>query len=422
MHRFFVFTVLFMTIACGVVRGQQSEPKFQSHEISFKSTGNIAISGSLTLPNGEGPFPAIVLLGGSERLGRTGFYNWSNADAFVERGVAVFSFDSPGRGKSEGSRWGRTHKERTDDALAAIKSIAKRPDINGKLIGLYGGSEGGGVAFRAAAQSKSVAFVITVSAPVVSYGNDLDNKVEMLCLLSGLQGEKLDKLVTFNRLSTALALRRSSINVSDLTKTAERWNDPNWSKLIRLLENQTTQNREATKDSFVEIAKNWESTDWFQTNRKLRMLQEPFIQLLGIDLLDVGIDLDEPLTARSLVEFDSGVLAKLGESDSPNAMLLVSDSSRDEDPLPFLRKITCPMLCIYGEVDHEMKTYPKIVRGVVADTKHSDATVKVFKGAGHQLEVTNGKRIAAWEFRKYRHKDVDPLILDWVLKRTARTP
>lgn len=410
------FTMLF-TIGSGVASAQLNEPQFRSVEMSFKSTGGVALSGSLILPHGKGPFPAIVLLGGSERLDRTGIYTWANADSFVEQGIAVFSFDSPGRGKSEGNRWGRTHKERTDDALAAIKSISERPDVNERSIGLYGTSEGGVITFRAASQSKSVAFAVTISAPAVSYISGVDNKVKTLCMLSGLQGVKLEKLVAFSRLTVALALGAGKIDASQFAETVEGWNDPNWSKLIALLQKQTNENRETTRDAFVEIAKKWESTEWFQSSKNLRELQTPIFQLMGIDLSDLGVELGEPVTARSLVEFDSAVFAKIGGSDSPNAMLLTVDRSREEDPVTFLKEVVCPMLCIYGEKDHDMSTYPRIVRDVFSSTRQGDSTVRVFEGAGHQLEVTNGKRVTGSELRKYRHKDVDPLILDWILKR-----
>ena len=124
MKRLGTFTML-LVIGCSVANAKPKESQFRSDEITFKSTGDVALSGSLTLPNGNGPFPAIVLLGGSERLNSTGIYNWANAGWFVEQGVAVFSFDSPGPGKSEGNRWARTHEERTDDALAAIKRLRR---------------------------------------------------------------------------------------------------------------------------------------------------------------------------------------------------------------------------------------------------------------------------------------------------------
>lgn len=48
----------------------QQQSAFQSEEITFKSVGDVSLSGTLTIPNGTGPYPAIVLLGGSERMNR----------------------------------------------------------------------------------------------------------------------------------------------------------------------------------------------------------------------------------------------------------------------------------------------------------------------------------------------------------------
>ena len=380
MKRLVTFTML-LFISCSVANAQPGEPRLLHEEIAFKSTGDVTLSGTLTLPDGEGPFPAIVLLGGSERLGRKAFYNWADGDSFARNGIAVFAFDSPGRGESEGDRWGRTYKERTDDALAAIQAIAKRADINENSIGLYGSSEGGSVTFRAAARSKSVAFGVAASAPAKSFLADIDSKVRTICLLSGLRAEKLDKLSTFNRLAVALALGHVKFDADALTKTVEKWNDPNWGKLISLLQNQTKQNREATREAFIEVAQKWESTDWFQRSRMLRAFPPAVSQLAGIDMSQLGVELSEPFTAKSLVEFDAAVVAKLRDSDSTNALIARGDTSMEDDPVMFLEKISCPILCIYGEKDTPMATYPDIVRSVFSRTKHQDWTVRVFKGA-----------------------------------------
>jgi hypothetical protein len=101
---------------------------------------------------------------------------------------------------------------------------------------------------------------------------------------------------------------------------------------------------------------------------------------------------------------------------------VTAERSREEDPAIFLMKFTCPILCTYGEKDHDMSSYPKIVCDVFSSTKHADSTVRVFEGAEHQLEVTNGKRVTGRALHKYRHKEVDPLILVWILKRFPATP
>ena len=405
--------LLFLLITCFAEHARAREPAFQREEITFKSAGNVTLSGTLTLPNGKGPYPAIVLLGGSERLGRSAIYNWSNADSFVSQGIAVFSFDSPGRGKSEGDRWQRTEKERTEDALAAIRAIEKRENINSDLIGLYGGSEGGLIVFRAASRSKSIAFGIAISAPAVPHFKHMDSIVRTTCTATGLKGLQLEKLVTFNRLSGYLVRGHNTIDSDELEKTVAEWNDPGWSQLISLLQKRTDHNRDATKESFIAIAEKWEGEEWFRGNKMLREFQN--LKNLGIDLGDLGIEVGEQDSARSHVEFDSAVLAKITRADTPLAMVATNDTSRDEDPVSFLKKIKCPMMCIYGEKDQEMSEYPRIVRKALTDAKHQDFTLKIFQGAGHQLKITEGNR-------KYRHKGVDKFILDWVQERVRKEP
>jgi alpha-beta hydrolase superfamily lysophospholipase len=384
----------------------QQQPAFQSEEITFKSNGDVSLSGTLTIPNGTGPYPAIVLLGGSERMSRVAMYKWSNADSIVSQGIAVFSFDSPGVGKSEGSRWKRTTHERTEDALAAIRAIEKSTDINKEAIGLYGASEGGLVVFRAASRSKNIAFGVATSAPAVPYFKHIYSHVRTMCAATGLKGIQLEKLVMFNRLLGYLIREHDLSESEELAKTVAEWHDPIWSQLISLLKNRTKDNRKATRESFIAIAENWEGEEWFRGNKTVREL---LMKLQGIDISKLG-KLD---SVRSYLDFDSAMLAKVAETDTPLAMTAVNDASRDEDPVTFLREITCPMLCIYGEKDQEMLEYPGIVQKAFADAGHDDFVVKILQGAGHQLEITNGKQT-------YRDKSVDQFILDWLQKRVQK--
>ncbi len=341
-----------------------------------------------------------MLLGGSERLGRRAIYNWSNADSFVSQGIAVFCFDSPGTGKSKGNRWGRTHKERTEDALAAIRAIEKREDINRDLIGLYGGSEGGSIVFRATSLSKNIAYGITISAPAVPNYQHINFLVKSLSTNSGLKGVQIEKFVTFNHLVFDLVQNYSTINYDELEKTVAAWNDVGWSQILSLVQKRTDRNREATKESFITQAQRWNGEEWFRGNKMLMEFWEHLAKRLGMDLADLGIDFNEQDIARSYVEFLSAVVTKIG-----------SDPSRDEDPVSFLKEIECPMLCIYGERDQGINAAESagIIRKVFVDTRHNDFVVKIFPGAGHQLNITEGKR-------KYRHKDFEKFILDWVRK------
>ena len=55
------------------------------------------------------------------------------------------------------------------DALAAVRLLKEREDIDANRIGLWGGSQGSGIAAKAAAQSKDIAYLISVSGGGVSY-------------------------------------------------------------------------------------------------------------------------------------------------------------------------------------------------------------------------------------------------------------
>jgi dienelactone hydrolase len=399
------FGALSLLFACFVMNAGAKESQFQSEAIAFKGAGDVSLSGSLMLPKGNGPFPVVVLLGGSERLARNAIYDWANADLLVAHEIAVFSFDSPGTGKSEGNRFERTHKERTEDALAAIIAIQHREGIARDKIGLYGASEGGSIVFRAASLSKGIAFGIAISAPVVPNFKHMEGLTRSLAASTGLKGVELEKLVTFNRLVYELTQAHNTTDFDEVETTVAAWDDPGWSQLISLLQERTVSNQEATREFFITIAQKWEGEEWFRGNKMLREFYKHIAGKLGMNLANLHIDDGEKDSARSHVEFASAVVTKA----------IGSDSSRDEDPVSFLKQIKCPMLCIYGEEDNDIGASKSadIIRKVFAETKHNDFVVTTLPGADHQLKLTQGKST-------YRDKNVDNLILDWVQKQVRK--
>ncbi|HTV02553.1 MAG TPA: alpha/beta fold hydrolase [Luteitalea sp.] len=130
------------------------------------ASGDASISGSLLLPAGPGPHPAIVMIHGSGGVTRDVLRPF--ADHFARNGVAVLITDKRGTGGSTG-RWARaTFDDLADDALAGVKYLRSRPEIQASAIGLHGTSLGGWVAPLAATRSRDVAFVIVESAPVMT--------------------------------------------------------------------------------------------------------------------------------------------------------------------------------------------------------------------------------------------------------------
>jgi len=119
--------------------------------IEFAS-GPQRLSGQLSLPDGRGPFPAMVLMHGCAGVGRAE-RGW--ADALVSWGYAAFVVDSfTGRGLREVCTQSRTlvGTQRVPDAYDALATIQRHPRVDGTRIGLMGFSHGGGTTLGAATE------------------------------------------------------------------------------------------------------------------------------------------------------------------------------------------------------------------------------------------------------------------------------
>jgi dienelactone hydrolase len=111
------------------------------------------LSGDLHLPNGDGPFPAVVLQHGSGHPRNLKAW-WDVAvPALLDAGIAAFVADSySGRGISgtSGDQRALSKAARVVDALMALKALAAHPKIDGARVGVTGYSFGGIVSIETA--------------------------------------------------------------------------------------------------------------------------------------------------------------------------------------------------------------------------------------------------------------------------------
>ena len=177
----------------GPARPQTPVPPFpySAEDVTFPNAGaGIVLAGTLTLPAGDGPFPAVVLLTGSGAQDRDEtifdhrpFAVW--ADALTRRGVAVLRYDDRGVGGSGGGSMDETTEDFATDAAAAVAWLRGRPDIDPARIGLMGHSEGGTAALIATSAGAPVAFVVMIAGPSVSGADLLTEQSHQLVLATG---------------------------------------------------------------------------------------------------------------------------------------------------------------------------------------------------------------------------------------------
>ena len=127
------------------------------------------------LPKGGGKHPVLVWVHGAGETARLPWGDGRFLRPFAESGFAVFSFDKRGMGESEGSccPGDRGHfKLATADVVAAVAAVRRRPETDSDRVGLFGASQAGWIAPRAAVDSGHVAFVALAAPGVVTFGQE----------------------------------------------------------------------------------------------------------------------------------------------------------------------------------------------------------------------------------------------------------
>jgi uncharacterized protein len=157
--------ILLLVIGCN--RSCPPPPTFLAEAVSFEQGGN-ALAGTLLVPNGPGPFPALVMIQGSGPADRTchGYFP-PIQEYFARQGIAALCYDKPGTGSSTGNWKVQSFYDRAEEALVAVRLLQSRKDVQRDRVGLWGQSQGGWIVPLAASLSKEVAFVIPVAGPGV---------------------------------------------------------------------------------------------------------------------------------------------------------------------------------------------------------------------------------------------------------------
>ncbi len=173
-------------------------PYHEEEVVYPNKTAGVQLAGTLTIPVGKGPFPAVVLITGSgpqdrdeSLLGHKPFLVLS--DYLTRRGIAVLRADDRGVGKSTGNFNASTTADFATDTEAGIAFLKTRVEVNPKKIGLIGHSEGGIIAPMVAARNHDVAFIVMMAGTGLPGDEILASQSKLLSEAAGLSRDAAEK-------------------------------------------------------------------------------------------------------------------------------------------------------------------------------------------------------------------------------------
>jgi hypothetical protein len=194
-----IAAILLLSISPAAAPAQSASPVWSAppttrivqEEKTFERDGT-KLSGTLYLPQGAEKAPAVVVFhGASSPLRSEALYEHLKR-MLPPLGIAVFTYDRRGTGKSGGTAKGNGYDVLADDGVAAAAMLAKDARIDPKRIGFWGLSQGGWLSLLAASRYKPTAFAISLSAPMVTPDVQMNFAVENILRIKGYSQADID--------------------------------------------------------------------------------------------------------------------------------------------------------------------------------------------------------------------------------------
>ncbi|NML38147.1 alpha/beta fold hydrolase [Chitinophaga sp. G-6-1-13] len=332
---------------------------YQEEEVTFENRhAGVSLSGTLSLPTGKGPFPAVVLIPGSGPSDRNETIFTHKvflvlADYLTRAGIAVLRADDRGVGKSTGNYESATNEDFAEDALAGVRYLQSRKEVNPRAIGLIGHSLGGEIA------------PITAASPDVAYA----------VLMAGSAS---DMATAYNESITAVG------KGSGASAAAIKVN-------VRLMDKVLEVIGAEPNDSIAKI--------------KLAAALLPFDkEVAQLSARDREImELTQPLHAEEFYPFLSG----------PRR----ADFFRNQAAI--LQKVKCPVLAINGSKDVQVlpAQLPRIEKAL-RDGGNKQVTIKLFPGKNHLFQNAKSGLLAEYpDIEQTIAPDVLAYMAAWIKHR-----
>lgn len=192
---------------------------YREEEVKFANDrAGVTLAGTLTLPKGNGPFPAAVLIAGSGPQDRdASIANHKPflviSDYLTRKGFAVLRYDKRGVAESTGSAAMATTLDLASDAKCAVAFLKSRKDVDSLRIGLIGHSEGAMIAPTLAATSQDLSWIVLLAPPATKGEDTLLNQSDLIARAGGLGDAQVLASLNFDKQAYDLLLNEPDSTV-----------------------------------------------------------------------------------------------------------------------------------------------------------------------------------------------------------------
>ncbi len=334
---------------------------YREEEVSYENTGaGITIAGTLTLPQGEGPFPAALLITGSGAqdrdetiLGHKPFLVL--ADHLTRRGMAVLRVDDRGVGGTTGALSESTTEDLAGDVLTGVSFLKGRKEIDPQRIGLIGHSEGGIIAPMAAARSEDVAFIVLMAGTGLTGEEILYMQSELIARAGGTSEEDIQK--SLDEAKRIYSVLKSGQDKMAMEQALRRMYEEDMAKLSEEERKKEELSEEAIEAQFKQILSDW------------------FLYFLTYD------------------------------------------------PRPVLKDVRCPVLALNGEKDLQVPPQENLaeIGKALEAGGNRDVTLKELPGLNHLFQTAETGAVSDYgKIEETISPAVLQLIGDWILERVKK--
>ena len=269
------------------VQGKMQDPKapfpYLEKEIEISTAKKIKISGNFILPELEksSAFPLVIMVSGSgaqdrdcEMLGHKPF--WVLADHLGRNGIASYRYDDRGVGESGGKFESATQVDFANDLVAVIQYFN---EVYPKAqMYIYGHSEGGMTALRAAVQTNKIAGIIEAASVGTSGAQVLMDQQYLIPEAMGFSKEECLWNQRLYQKGAEIALNSTN---ATFTKAYKEWLTQAWDSIpSKLLDGTTQEELQIQMTAFF-------NKDWarqflaFESKTYLAQLNLPFLVING---------------------------------------------------------------------------------------------------------------------------------------------